>query len=115
MSGLGRAIADLELRNSRAMSAAQARWDNMAPPEPDDERTSLQPLGNAQVLVEYVAPFGIVSICGAYLNAEFVDEYEFSRRRLEAWRVAVQAELDREIADAAECARLQDELDREAA
>ena len=36
MSGLGRSFADLELRNSRAMAAGQARWDNMAPPEPTE-------------------------------------------------------------------------------
>ena len=36
MSGLGRQIADLELRNARTMRAAQDRWDNMAPPEPDE-------------------------------------------------------------------------------
>ena len=36
MSGLGRTLADLELRSARAMSAAQERWDNMAPPEPTE-------------------------------------------------------------------------------
>lgn len=36
MSGLGRTLADLELRSARAMSAAQERWDNMAPPEPEE-------------------------------------------------------------------------------
>ena len=38
MSGIGRVFADLELRNASAMRAAQDRWDNMAPPEPDDDR-----------------------------------------------------------------------------
>ena len=37
MSGLGRALADLELRSARAMSAAQAHYDSLSPPEPDDD------------------------------------------------------------------------------
>lgn len=38
MSGLGRQLADLELRNAATMRRAQEAWDNMAPPEPDDDR-----------------------------------------------------------------------------
>lgn len=37
MSGLGRTLAGLELRSARAMSAAQAHYDNLSPPEPDDD------------------------------------------------------------------------------
>jgi len=103
MSGLGRAFAE-----------AQARWDNTPPPEiEDDERTSLQPLGDAEVLVAYSAPFGHVSIAGAYVGAEFVDACEFSQRRLDAWQSYIQSGLDSDAADSAECARLQDELDRD--
>lgn len=36
MSGLGRTLAGLELRSARAMSAAQAHYDNLSPPEPDE-------------------------------------------------------------------------------
>lgn len=100
----------------RAFAAAQARWDNMAPPDhsDDDERTSQQPLGDAAVLVVYCAPFGVVSICGAYINAEFVDEAEFSRRRVDAWQAAVQREIDSDAADHAECLAFQAGLDGEA-
>lgn len=42
MSGLGRQIADLELRNAATMRAAQARYDNAAPPEgPSDDQHAL--------------------------------------------------------------------------
>lgn len=37
MSGLGRLIAEQQLRSDAAMRAAQEAWDNMAPPEPDDD------------------------------------------------------------------------------
>lgn len=42
MSGLGRLFADQELRNARTMRAAQDRWDNMAPPEPDEDEFTEQ-------------------------------------------------------------------------
>lgn len=42
MSGLGRLFADQELRNARTMRAAQDRWDNMAPPELDDDEFTEQ-------------------------------------------------------------------------
>lgn len=37
MSGLGRTLADLELRNAATMRSAQATYDNLAPPEPTAE------------------------------------------------------------------------------
>ena len=37
MSGLGRLIAEQQMRSDATMRAAQERWDNMAPPEPDDD------------------------------------------------------------------------------
>lgn len=100
----------------RAFAAAQERFDSAAPlevPEAEDLCTSLQPLGDAEVLVLYGAPFGHVSIAGAYVGAEFVEADEFARRRLDAWQWHIQQELDADRADTAECARLQDELDRD--
>lgn len=39
MSGIGRTLADLELRNARTMRSAQSAYDNAEPPEPsaDDD------------------------------------------------------------------------------
>lgn len=37
MSGLGRTLADLELRNAATMRSAQDAYDNQAPPEPTAE------------------------------------------------------------------------------
>ena len=37
MSGIGRTLADLELRNAATMRSAQAAYDNMLPPEPTAE------------------------------------------------------------------------------
>ncbi len=42
MSGLGRTLADLELRNARTMHAAQAHYDNLTPPERDDSADELR-------------------------------------------------------------------------
>lgn len=48
MSGLGRTLADLELRNAAAMRAGQARYDNAAPDDDElpedwlDEDSALQ-------------------------------------------------------------------------
>lgn len=42
MSGLGRVFADLELRNARVMRSAQEAWDNMAPPELDEDELTEQ-------------------------------------------------------------------------
>ena len=50
MSGLGRTLADLELRNATTMRRAQEAWDNMAPPEDiedDDWLTEDQALQQA--------------------------------------------------------------------
>lgn len=115
MSGIGRTLADLELRNARAMSAGQSRWDNMAPPEwaDADERTSSQPLGDAAIFVSYTIEDGAVNVCGAWVNAEFVEAGEFSPRRIEAWERYIRREIEDDAADHAECARLQAEMDRE--
>ena len=99
----------------RAFAAAQARFDNMAPPElaDADESTSSQPLGDTSVLVSFVVEDGAVNVTGAWINAEFVEAAEFSSRRVAAWERDIQRELDSDAADHAECARLQDEMDRE--
>jgi hypothetical protein len=42
MSGLGRLIAEQQLRSDATMRAAQDRWDNMSPPEPDEDEFTEQ-------------------------------------------------------------------------
>lgn len=42
MSGLGRAIADLELRNAATMRAAQEHYDNLAPEDFDETELTEQ-------------------------------------------------------------------------
>ena len=94
-----------EIRAARKFSAAQAAWDARAEDQGQfDDATALLKIGDAEVLVAYVAPFGVVSITGAYIGAEFVDADEFSRRRLDAWQGELQRRLASDAADAAELA-----------
>ena len=99
----------------RAFAAAQARFDNMAPPEwaDADESTSSQPLGDTSVLVSFTVEPDGVNVTGAWINAEFVEASEFSPRRIEAWERYIKREIEDDAADHAECARLQAEMDRE--
>ena len=101
MSGLGRTLADLDLRNARAMSAAQDRYET-APDEPD-EFTSMQPIGSAETLVCYTVDAGIVQITGAYIGAEMVEPEEFAPHRITAWTLRIQAAGDRDRDDVADC------------
>ena len=101
MSGLGRTLADLDLRNARAMSAAQDRYET-APDDPD-EFTSMQPIGSAETLVCYTVESGIVAITGAYIGAEMVEPEEFAPHRITAWTLRIQAEVDRDREDAMDC------------
>ena len=71
MSGLGRTLADLDLRNARAMSAAQDRYETA--PEDPEEYTSMQPIGCGETLVCYTVDAGIVQITGAYIGADVVE------------------------------------------
>ena len=95
---IGRTIADLDLRNARAMSAAQDRYETA--PEDPDEFTSMQPIGSAETLVCYTVAAGIVQITGAYIGAEMVEPEEFAPHRITAWTLRIQAEVDRDRDDA---------------
>ena len=103
MSGLGRTLADLDLRNARAMSAAQDRYETA--PEDPDEFTSMQPIGSAETLVCYTVESGYVTITGAYIGADVVEPEEFAGHRITAWQLRIQAEVDRDREDAADYAR----------
>ena len=103
---LGRTLADLDLRNARAMSAAQDRYET-APDDPE-EFTSMQPIGCGETLVCYTVDAGIVQITGAYIGADVVEPEEFARHRITAWTLRIQVEVDRDREDAAECAALDD-------
>ena len=90
MSGLG-----------RAMSAAQAAYDDRQPAEfyePDDPDivTSLQPLDGASVLVDAQLYRGklvvIVVVIGAYINGEFVDAAYFHPSTIARWHAAISKE-----------------------
>lgn len=76
-------------------------WES--PPEVNsdpDTRTSLQPLGDTQVMVEYEEhSAGSVHVTGAWINAEFVERDEFSSRRLDAWETAIEKQIERDAAD----------------
>ena len=98
---IGRTLADLDLRNARAMSAAQDRYET-APDDPE-EFTSMQPIGSAETLVCYTVDAGIVQITGAYIGAEVVEPEEFAAHRITAWTLRIQAEVDRDREDAADC------------
>lgn len=76
-------------------------------PRADDpeEFTSLQTIGDAEVMVCYEAPDGYVSITGAYIGADRVEPEEFAGHRITAWQLRIQAEVDRDREDAADYAR----------
>lgn len=82
-------------------------WES--PPEVNsdpDTRTSLQPLGNTAVMVEYEEhSAGSVHVTGAWINAEFVERDEFSNRRLDAWETAIEKQIERDAADSWQLAR----------
>ena len=83
MSGLG-----------RAMSAAQAAYDDRQPAEfyePDDPDivTSLQPLDGASVLVDAQWHRGELVVIGAYINGELVDAAYFSPATVARWHAAI--------------------------
>jgi hypothetical protein len=66
----------------------------------DEGLTSLQPLGDASVLVEYdLGAFGTPCITGAYIAGEFVDSTEFSPARLSKWHAAISRELEKDRED----------------
>ena len=68
-----------------------------------DEYTSMQPLGDAEVLVVYCVDHGIVQITGAYIGADVVEPEEFAGHRITAWTLRIQAEVDRDREDAMDC------------
>ncbi len=74
-------------------------------PRADDpeEFTSLQPIGSAETLVCYTVDAGVVQITGAYVGADVVEREEFAAHRIKAWTLRIQAEVDRDREDAADC------------
>ena len=76
-------------------------------PRADDpeEFTSLQPIGDAEVMVCYEVHAGYVTITGAYIGADRVEPEEFAGHRITAWQLRIQAEVDRDREDAADYAR----------
>ena len=78
----------------RAMSAAQAAYDDRQPAEfyePDDPDivTSLQPLDGASVLVDAQWYRGELVVIGAYINGDLVDAAYFSPATVARWRAAI--------------------------
>ena len=69
----------------------------------EESATSRQKLGDTECLVDFVAPHGVVSINGAWLNGEFVEASEFGVGRLERWRSLIQREYDLDEAQAHQC------------
>jgi len=63
----------------------------------DDAGTSLQPLGDAKVMVQFSNDAGVY-IIGAEIGGEWVDRDSFSLMTLQAWKQAIQAEQGSDLA-----------------
>lgn len=89
------------IRNARTFKRAQCDYDNLADPWVDaddaDECTSLQPLGNAEVLVCFTWSAGEPVIEGAYVNADIVDVNCFAERVVQQWTAAIAKEWERDL------------------
>ena len=71
------------------------------PPDDPECCTSLQPMGPAQVMVEYIVnDCGDAEICGAWIAGELVDADHFSYSTQLAWCKAIDAELERDAVEA---------------
>lgn len=64
------------------------------PPQPEviEDMTSLQPLGDAEVLVCYELCDGVPNISGCLIGGQFVDEDAFSSRTLTRWARGIMEE-----------------------
>lgn len=88
-------MTDLEQRTARAMLSAQAAYES--PPDVDtDDRTSLQPLGPAQVLVCFHFTDSGVVVDGVFVNGEIVDADCFAPKIVERWESAIEREYGSE-------------------
>jgi len=102
------------IRSARAFKRAdygygdEQTWGPVTDPrdpraDEPEELTSLQPIGDAETLVCYTVESGIVAITGAYIGADLVEPEEFAPHRVTAWTLRIQAEVDRDREDAADC------------
>ncbi|MEY4636538.1 MAG: hypothetical protein RJA55_2336 [Acidobacteriota bacterium] len=81
-------------------SARAMRAEPLNDPECTECCTSLQQMGPARVLVEYVLnDFGNAEIVGAWIDSELVDADHFSISTQLAWCKAIDAELERDAAE----------------
>jgi hypothetical protein len=93
-----------DIRNARTLKRAQAAYDDRAEPDEPESSTSLQPLGDAMILVDFVlTSFGSVAVNGAWIKAEFVESHCFSKAVLETWRCAIQRETDSDFMGLVDC------------
>ncbi len=68
--------------------------------DPEEGLLSQQDLGDATVMVEYdLGVYGLPTIVGCWIAGEFVEEAEFSQRRLSAWTAAISEEIRKDRED----------------